>query len=124
MHRLAKHPLVALVLGFTDFALGVVLITEPDMRVSSVSFSAAKQVMPMKAWGLILLILACAIVVRSLSNLHAGYALSLAGAWHTFFVVSLIASATQNPTAALTGIVSYSGYAVTMHLLAAWRKIR
>lgn len=124
MHRLAKRPLVALVLGITDLTLGAVLILEPDGRVASPSFNAARDVMPMPAWGLILLILACAIIVRALADLHPGYALSLAGAWHTFFVVSLVASAAQDSSAALTGIVAYTGYAVTMHLLAAWRKIR
>lgn len=122
-HRLAKRPLVPIILGLTDLTLAVVLIVEPAGRVTADSFYTAKQVMPLPAWGVILLVLAVLICGRCVFGRHAGYALSLAGAWHTFFVVALIGSAIQIRTAGLIGIVTYTSL-VVMHLLAAWRKIR
>jgi hypothetical protein len=122
-HRLPSRPLTPIILGATDLALGVVLLVEPAPRVSATSFYTPRQVMPMSAWGAILLVLAVVICVRYALDRHAGYALSLAGAWHTFFVVALIGSAVSIRTAALTGICAYSCL-VVMHLLAAWRKVR
>lgn len=118
-----RRPLIPVVLGATDLALGILLVAEPISRVSAPSFSAAQSVAPMRAWGAVLLVLACLIIVRTAMDRHSGYSLSLAAGWHAFFVVALASAAIQNPKAGLTGGAIYTSF-VVLHLLAAWRKIK
>ena len=119
-----RRPLAPVILGATDLALGLILLLEPDSRVSGPAFNIAKMVPGgMETWGVVALLIGVAIITRAALDLHAGYALTVGGAWHTFFAGALVAAAVQSSRFALIGIVSYSSL-MLLHFLAAWRKVR
>jgi hypothetical protein len=119
-----RRPLVPVVLGATDLALGLILLLEPDSRVTGPAFRIARMAPGgMATWGVVILIIGALVVTRTALDLHAGYALTVGGAWHCFFAGALVAAAVQSSKFALAGIVAYISL-MLLHFLAAWRKVR
>lgn len=109
-----------LLLALTDLAVAGVLVAGSAQRSSSPSFGTAREIMPMRAWGLLLGAAALAVLWRVLTRRTASWPMIAAASWHAFFATALIFAAAVDERAALTGCVLYLGR-VAMHLLAAWR---
>lgn len=109
---------LAAVLGATDALLGATLLASPAHRLSSPGFTAAKAIMPMHAWGAILLALGLWTLAFTYVRRHPGLGIAAAAGWYVFFVATLAISAATTPTVAFTGCITY-GAIVVLHLLAA-----
>lgn len=115
-------PPVTVILTAVDMGAGTVLIVGPPLRLSAPSFTVAKQVMPMWAWGALILTIGFVAVVTVALGDHPGLMLSMGAGWFGFFCISLALSAAKDNTAGLLGCVFTAGF-LLLHIGAAVRKV-
>lgn len=107
-------------LGGLNVALGLVLIAGAPARTSSFSFAVAKDLAPIRWWGV-------AFLIGGLLCLSAQYldwwgvaAMMIGAGTHTFWAVAFLTAAIQDTRAALTAIPVYMFLAL-LHLLVGLR---
>lgn len=107
-------------LGGLNIALGLVLLGGSPTRTSSFSFAVARDIAPIRWWGLGFLL--GGLLCLWAGNLrHWGVAALMVGAGiHTFWAVAFLTAAIQDNRAALTGIPVYMFLAL-LHLLTGLR---
>lgn len=97
--------------------LGALLAASPPARRTAPAFAAPRHVMPLTAWGLILLIIAVVLLLEARLRYQA---LMAAASWYAFWAGSLAYSTKIQPHATLTGPWVY-GWISVAHLWLALR---
>lgn len=110
-------------LALLNVGLGVVLLLGDPLRTSAPSFSAAKEIMPIPAWGLLFLTGAAVCAVASRHGSRGAVLVAVGGGIHAFWAAALLQAALRDSRVAFTGVVVY-GWVAALHLTTGIRLAR
>lgn len=110
-------------LGVLNIGLGVVLLIGSPLRTSTPSLAAARDLMPMKAWGGAFLLGGIICLGAHHAGRRGALAVAVGAGIHAVWAATLIHSATWDQRAALTGIVVY-GWLAFLHAVTGIRLAR
>lgn len=95
-------------LGILNTGIGTVLIIGSPLRTSSPSLAAARDLMPIHAWGVTFLLGGIICLAAHRLGRRGALAVAVGAGIHAVWAATLIQAATWDQRAALTGIVVYS----------------
>lgn len=110
-------------LGILNGGLGTVLIVGAPLRTSSPSLAAARDLMPIRAWGLLFCFAGIICFFAHHFGRRGAFAVATGAGIHAVWATTLFQAATWDQRAALSGIVVY-GWLSLLHALTGVRLAR
>lgn len=106
------------ILAVTDVGLGTAYVLEPRSRALGAALATAREVMPIWAWGAIILTIGVASVLAISHRRPPILSMSFGAGWYVVFAGGTVWSAVHDSTAGLGGCVLFTSAAL-LHLVAA-----